>query len=134
MALLVPDEGEVRLLTYALKSTCPATYKLKLYKTDVTPAEADTIASYTVCDATGYGDATITNADDWTVATDTGTTTATCAEKTFTFTAASNIYGYYVVDETGDDKVLWAEKFSDAPHVIPAGGGTQKITLKLTGA
>lgn len=134
MALVVPDVGEARLLTYALKTNKPTTLTLKLYKTSVTIGEATVIGDFTECTATGYAAATITAADDWTIATDGGTTTATCAEKTFTFTAASDIYGYYVVDATGTPEILWAEQFTDAPHAIPAGGGTQKITLKLTGA
>jgi hypothetical protein len=60
-------------------------------------------------------------------------TTATFSEETFTFTSGDNIEGYYVEDVTTTPVLLWAEKFADSPHVIPAGGGTQKVTLKITG-
>lgn len=136
MALLVPNVGEVRLMTYALTTNKPTSIYLRLYKNDYTPVEASVVGSFTVCDGTGYAEQTITNATDWTIETGgggAGVTTSTCAEKTFTWTATGcAIYGYYVVDKTGSEEVLWAERFADAPHTIPTGGGTQKVTLKIT--
>jgi hypothetical protein len=136
MALLVPNVGEARLLTYTLKTNKPTYYYLRLFKNDYTPVEGSVIGDFTVANGTGYGEATITNATDWTIETGgggAGVTTGTCAEKTFTWTAdGCALYGYYVVDKTGSEEVLWAERFSDAPHTIPTGGGTQKVTLKIT--
>lgn len=130
MALLVPDVGEVELLSRMLNKNAPADVVLRLYTNNRTPAEADTVASYTESTGTGYSAITLTGAS-WTVATAAGTTTGEYAQQTFTYTGAeANIYGYYVTDATPTD-LLWAEIFSDGPYSIPAGGGSVKITPKI---
>ena len=131
MALLVPDEGEVYLMSYMLNKVASADVKLCLFTNDYTPVEGSVYASFTEAVAAGYARITLTGAS-WTIATDTGVTTATYAQQTFTLTAASTNYGYFVINNAGD-KVLWAERFSDAPHTIPSGGGTEKITVNLIG-
>jgi phage baseplate assembly protein gpV len=128
MALLVPDVGEVELISRMLNKNTPANVVLKLYKNNVTPGESDVDATYTECAATGYTSITLTGAS-WTVTTSTGTTTASYAQQTFTFTAQeTSIYGYYV--ETGST-LLWAERFTDGPYSIPSGGGSVKITPQI---
>jgi len=130
MTLLVPDVGEVLLLSYALNKIAPgASVKLKLFTNDYTPVEGSVIASFTEAVAAGYAAIDLAMAD-WTVETDTGVTTAAQPQKTFTFTAASTNYGYYITDIAGTG-LLWAERFDDAPHTIPSGGGTEKITVKM---
>ena len=131
MSLKVPDVGEVLLLEYALNKTEPTEVKLKIYTNDYTCVEGSVVGDFTEAVAAGYVAIELAGAS-WTVATVTGTTTATYAQQTFTFTAASTNYGYYVTNNAGS-QVLWAERFSDAPHTIPAGGGTEKITIKLIG-
>ena len=132
MALVVPDVGEALLLSYALgKITAGATVKLKLYTNDYTPVEGSTYKLFTEATAAGYAAIDLAKAS-WTIATDTGVTTATYAQQTETFTAASTNYGYYITDIAGTG-LLWAERFSDAPHTIPSGGGTEKITVNLIG-
>ena len=132
-ALVVPNVGEVLLLSYALNKIAPGeTVKLKLY-TAITPAiDEDTeIAHITEATADGYAAISLAKAD-WTVASVGDVTTAEQPQKTFTFTAASENLGYYITDEAGTG-LLWIEAFSDAPHSIPSGGGTEKITVKLIG-
>lgn len=130
MALLVPDVGEVELLSRMLNKNAPDNVVLKLYTNNRTPAEGDDASSYTVSTGTGYADITLTGAS-WTVATAAGTTTAEYAQQTFTYTGAeANIYGYYVVNNA-ETVLLWAEIFSDGPYSIPAGGGSVKITPKI---
>jgi len=132
MALLIPDVGEVLLLSYSLNKITPGdTVKLKLYTNDYTPVEGSVIGSFTQAVAAGYAAIDLAKAD-WTIATSGGVTTAEQPQKTFTFTAASTDYGYYVTDIAGTG-LLWAERFSDAPHSIPSGGGTEKITVKIIG-
>lgn len=131
MALLVPDEGEVELLSLSLNKVSQGDVKLKLFTNDYTPVEGSVVADFTEAVAAGYAPIILTGTD-WTIATVTGTTTAEQPQKTFTFTAASTNYGYYVTNNAGT-KVLWAERFDDAPHTIPSGGGTEKITVKLQG-
>jgi hypothetical protein len=135
MALLVPYEGEVRLLTAMLVTAAPA-LEVRLYKSTLTPTNARVLADYDAiqCTAAGYSAQTITAATDWTISTVGATTTATCVYKDFTFTAASDIYGYYVVDTTGTDKLVWAEEFADAPHQEPALGGVQRVIVTIAAA
>jgi len=132
MTLLVPDVGEVLLLSYALNKIAPGdVLKLKLFKNDYTPVEGSIVGEFTEADTAGYTAIDLAKAD-WTVGTDTGVTTAEQPQKTFTLTGAGSHYGYYITDEAGTG-LLWAERFSDAPHTLPSGGGTEKITVKLIG-
>jgi len=132
MALLVPDVGEVLLLSYALNKITPGdSVKLKLFTNDYTPVEGSVVGDFTEAVAAGYAAIDLAKAD-WTVETDGGVTTAAQPQKTFTLTAASEDYGYYITDIAGTG-LLWAERFTDAPHSIPSGGGTEKITVKLIG-
>ncbi|MBE3084688.1 MAG: hypothetical protein IMZ64_00540 [Bacteroidetes bacterium] len=134
MALLVPDEGEVNLLSHALNKIASADVKLCLFTNNYTPVEGSVYADFTEAvadDPADYVRITLTGAS-WTITTTTGVTTATYAQQTFTFTQASVNYGYFVINNAGT-KVLWAERFSDAPHTIPSGGGTEKITINLIG-
>ncbi|MCK4447173.1 MAG: hypothetical protein KAW56_08825 [Candidatus Marinimicrobia bacterium] len=130
-ALLVPDVGEVLLLSYALNKVAATDVKLRLFTNDYTPVEGSVVANFTEAVAAGYAAIALAGAD-WTIATSVGVTTAEQPQKTFTFTAASTDYGYYITNNAGT-QVLWAERFSDAPHTIPSGGGTEKITVKLIG-
>ena len=100
MALLVPDVGEVLLLKYALNHTAATDVKIKLFTNDYTPVEGSVVANFTEATAAGYAAITLTGAS-WTIATDTGVTTATYAQQTFTFTAASTNYGYYITNAAG---------------------------------
>jgi hypothetical protein len=129
MALLVPNEGEVQLLGIAVNNVANENLLLKLFSTNVTPAEADTAATYTEVAAAGYAAITLTKGS-WTVANAAGVTTATYAEQTFTMTAATACYGYYVVGATSG-KLFWAENFG-SNYAIPSGGGSIKITPKIT--
>lgn len=134
MALLVPDEGMTRIFTYAFKAALPASYLVHLYNTTHVWATASVLADADghECTGTGYTQQTITLSGT-TFGSAAGVTTATFTEETFTFTSGDSIEGYYVEDVTTTPILLWAEKFADSPHVIPAGGGTQKITCKITG-
>ncbi len=131
MALKVPDVGEVLLLSYALDKVVPGNVFLRLFTNNYTPVEGSVYASFTEATAAGYGEIEL-EGNDWTITTSTGVTTASFAQQTFTLTAASTNYGYYVVNNA-KNQVLWAERYSDAPHTIPSGGGTEKITVKLVG-
>jgi hypothetical protein len=137
MSLLVPDEGEVRLLTELLDGgTTRENWTLKLYKTNVTPAETDTSASYTECDFTNYVSKTLTRtvgAGTWgTPSTAAGVTSSTYhsgTPQTWTCGAAGNtVYGYFVVGATSG-KVAFAELF-DTPRTLAA-DDTLNLTPKL---
>jgi len=125
MPLLVPNVGEVRLLQYIVGNASPTSLVLNLYTNNKTPAEADTVSSYTAATASGYSSSTLSPAS-WSISTDgSGTSSALYNNGiTFTFgTAAStqNVYGYYVTDNSSN--LLWAEIFPGAPFALPASGG-----------
>lgn len=129
MALLVPDVGEVQLLSRMLNKVATGDVKLRLFKNNYTPVEGSTVAAFTQASAAGYAEQTLAGAS-WTVATSSGVTEAAYPERTFSFSAAETIYGYYVVDAAGTT-VLWAERFDGAPFNIPAGGGSVKVTPRI---
>ena len=134
MALLVPDVGEVRLLSYALNNLVPENQILKLFQNNVTPAEGDVAGTYTEATFTGYVSKTLTGAG-WTVATVAGVTTASFAQQTFAATAdqaTQLIYGYYVVGATSGI-LLWAERFTNGPFAIAVNGDQILVTPKITG-
>jgi len=130
VALLVPDAGEVSLWEDALKTTTPEGQTLKLYTNDYDPVEGSISTDFTEASGNGYSAIPLTRGS-WSVATSTGTTTATYAQQTFTFTGGPvTVYGYYIVHTTTTTDLLWAEKFASAAS-IPAGGGDIKITLNI---
>jgi hypothetical protein len=137
MTLLVPDEGEVRMLTELLDGgTSRENWTLKLYKNDKTPAEADTPAAYTECDFTDYVAKTLTRtvgAGTWgTPATADGTTSSTYNSGTplsWTCGASGNtVYGYYVVGASSG-KLIYAERFGSARTLV--NGDVLNLTPKL---
>jgi len=128
MALMVPDVGEREILTRAL------TYegsKLKLYTNDYTCTEGSVIGSFTECVVAGYAHKTLLTGS-WVVSTATNITTASYAEQEFLPTTAVSCYGYTVTNSAGS-VLIYAERFTGAPFTLPAGGGSIKITLNLTG-
>jgi hypothetical protein len=132
MAIVVPNGGEVLALGFLVNKSTPENLKLRLYESNTTPSETDTIATFTTATFTGYADATLTGAS-WTV-TGGAPSSATYAEQTFTSTAGSqskSVYGYcYLRTTTGD--LVAAERFSDAPYSIVNNGDAVKITPAIT--
>jgi hypothetical protein len=122
MALKVPNVGEQEFLTRAL------TYegsKLKLYTNNYVCTETSVVGDFTECAVAGYAAKTLLSGS-WTTS-----STATYAEQEFLPTTATSVYGYYVTNSAAS-VVLWAEQFTGAPYVIPAGGGSIKVTLNIT--
>ena len=130
MALLVPDVGEVELLDKLLKDALSVDedYTLKLYKTNVTPAESDTAGSYTVADFTGYANKTLTRAGWAAASTAAGTTSTTFAQQSWSPTSSQTVYGYYVIGATST-VLLWAELFASSKNLVD--GDTLQLTPKM---
>lgn len=130
--LLVPDVGEVQLLKFALGVDASENQTLKLYATNITPAEGDTAGTYTAAAGGGYADKTLTKTS-WTVSTSAGVTTGSYAAQTYTFTGAlttnPTIYGYFVVSATGGI-LLWAE-LAAATFTPASNGDTYTVTPKI---
>lgn len=132
MAAVIPNEGEIAELESLLKSKDRV---LHLFKNNVTPDAASTVATFTECAFTGYAAITLVAAN-WPTPTTNGTTgkaESTYAEQSFTVTTADgeSYYGYYITDAAGT-KLLRAERFADAPCAL-ADGNVEKITVTYTG-
>jgi len=134
MTLLVPDCGEVALMTDMLGNG--NNWTLKLFKNDQTPGESDVAGDYTEADFTDYAAKTLTRsvgASTWgTPATVAGTTSSeynSGTPQSWTCGASGNtIYGYFVVDaSTGT--LIYAERFSSARTLT--NGDTLTLTPKL---
>ena len=102
MALVVPDLGEIELLTKLLKNTADTEdYILKLYKNNYTPIAATVVGSFTEADFTNYVDKTIARSDWATPSTVSNKAESSVATQSWTCGVTTNtIYGYYVVGAT----------------------------------
>lgn len=120
MTLLCPDVGEVVLLRRILYEA-PSDLTLKLYRTDVTPAESDTAASFTEANFTDYVAKTLTASQTggtWAApSTSGGTTSASYAQQSWVCGASGNtIYGYFLVNSGGT--LVIGEKFAAARTLV----------------
>lgn len=132
MTILVPNTGEIIALSLLVnKITAPEDLKYCLFATNITPAETDTSATYTLAAGGGYADKTLTGAS-WTV-TGGAPSSAAYAQQTWTFTGAlttnPTIYGYIAKRATTGDLVL-AETF--ASFTPTANGDNLSITPTIT--
>lgn len=128
MALVAPNVGAAKALTAFLASNT----SLRLFKSNTTPAEGDTWATYTEADFTGYAAVTLTGGS-WSITT-ADPASAAYAQQTFTSTAGSqnqNVYGYAVL-LSSDSTLLWAERFTDGPYNIANNGDNIKVTPTIT--
>lgn len=130
MTLLVPNNGEARMLKAVVNHTAPENLVLKLFTNNVTPGETDTAGTYTEASGNGYAAITLTGSS-WTI-TEGAPSDASYAQQTFTFTGnLGNVYGYFIVQVTSG-LLMWAERFTDGPYAIVNNGDQIKITPKIT--
>jgi len=133
MTLLVPQVGEEKFLRHALNTTAPENQTLKLFATNITPAETDTAGTYTEAAGGGYAAIGLTGAN-WGYAGPSPTTATYNAQQVFTFTGPlttnPTIYGYFVVEATSG-VLLWVEQ--STPFTPATNGDQYKITPKITG-
>ena len=114
MAMTVQDVGAEAGLKIQFNNTRAVggnNLTLKLFATDVTPADTDTAATYTEATGGGYAAKTLTMGS-WTVSIASNIAQSAYAEQTWTFTGAlttnPTIYGYYIVD--ADNVIICSEK------------------------
>lgn len=138
MPLVVPDEGERRLLEIIVgKSTLAGTppvdanarqLKLRLYVNQVNLSEPDesfTTSIFTEASASGYAAITL-EGSNWTANTQSGVSAIVYdSNVTFTFNVGQDVYGYYVTNNS--NQILWAEEFPGAPFALPSTGGEISI-------
>lgn len=132
MALVHPNEGAQEALRRWLNYSATGDVKLHLFKSNTTPGETDTVATYTEATFTGYAAVTLTGAS-WTV-TNADPASASYAKQTFTSSAGSqneNVYGYYVTN-SGGTILMWAERFSDGPYNVVNNGDKIEVTPVFT--
>lgn len=132
MPLVLPDVGEADALAAIVAKTPAENLVLRLYTNDITPAEADTTATYTEATFTGYAALTLTPAS-W-VVTEGAPSDATYPQQTFTSSAdqaPQSVYGYYLTRVTSG-RLAWAERFPNGPYVIANNGDNVKVTPKCT--
>ena len=134
MALVLVDVGADEFLKVYFNDDRPTggnNLTLKLFATDVTPADTDVAGTYTEATGGGYAALPLTNGS-WTVTVGNDPSDAVYAQQTFTFTGAlttnPTVYGYFVVD--ADGTLVWAERLTAA--FTPANNGDNiKITPKF---
>jgi hypothetical protein len=132
--LLIPDEGETRLLTEILDgATVRENWTLKLYQNNYTPVASSSAANFTEATFTGYAAKTLTRtitastwqavaegapSGAWNPQANVGKSTYGSSAQVFSITGgtAQTIYGYFVVGATSG-KVLFAEIFA-APRTL----------------
>lgn len=130
MALVVPDEGEVKLLEYIVNKTAPSNLVLHLYVDDVDLSlEEFNSGSFSESTAAGYSAANLSGAN-WNVGTTDGISAAVYnTSVAFSFTEGDSVYGYYVTNSSNE--ILWAERFPGAPFNLPSGGGEISVRPQL---
>lgn len=132
MAILVPNDGEAIALEYLVNKDVPEDLILRLFQNNITPAEGDTVSTYTEATFTGYAQRALAGAS-WTT-TKGAPSDVTFASQTFASTAdqsLQNIYGYYFVRTTSLDLVA-VERFTNAPFAIQNNGDEIRVTPKIT--
>jgi hypothetical protein len=127
--LVVPDEGEIRMLKYIVNNATPADLTLRLFTTNIPPDENTTIGMIAEAAAAGYSPVTLSGAN-WTFATVNNVTTASYPAQTFNISGSLSAYGYYIT--LGTSALMWIERFPNAPFVLPVSGGTITVTPRIS--
>lgn len=138
MAMMVPHDGQVQLLTDLLGGGSLEAWTLKLFQSNTTPADTDTTGTYTEATFTGYSSKTLTRSvsgSTWNTPTETGSTinstdaisTYGSSAQSWSATSVQTVYGYYIVGATST-KLMFAERFASAVGLV------NPSTLSLTPA
>lgn len=124
--LVLTDQGESGMLTAFFAQAMT----LRLFTNNYTPVEATTELLVTEAAGNGYASKPMAGGG-WTIS-GSSPTQAAFAQQTFTFSGAlGNVYGYYVTRDS-DNKLMFAEKFTDGPYNIVNNGDQIKITPQFT--
>ena len=129
MALVVMNQGEGSMLRNIINASAPADPVLRLFGNNLTPSALTSGGNFTEVVAAGYAPITLTGSS-WTIV-ESGPSHASFATATFTFQAATSVYGYLVTSSVATG-VKWAERFTSAPFDITTSGSTISIAPQLT--
>lgn len=128
--ITAPNVGEVLLLKYMLNNTAPTDINIHLYTNNVTPAESDVLGTYTEATDPAYLAVSCPGAS-WTFATVLGTSSATHANISFSFSTTASIYGAYATDST-NTYLLFSERFTAAPLNFGSSGGNIELAPSIS--
>lgn len=128
MTLIVPSIAEEKILKYMLNNESALDQVIHLYKNDISISQTTVIGSFTEVNESGYAPVTLSGGS-WSFSPGPQASTASYTEQTFTFTTSATAYGYYVT--TTSNNLLWAERFTNAPFVLPGSGGQVAIALNI---
>lgn len=130
MAGVIVDTGLTTFLDQIRTGTLN-TAKVRLYKNNRTPTQADTPANYTEADFSGYAAQTPT----WVAATITSDIAKiTCGTLTFTHSAGAtdnSLYGWFLTD-SGNTVLYAAQIDPHAPFTMSGNGTTYQLTPSIT--
>lgn len=130
MALNVPDVGENRILEMIVNKTAAQDLSLRLFINNITPADTDTAATYTVATFPGYSNAALAGAS-WNNAASGSISYG--SQQTFTCSGAAtdDVYGYYVVQSVSG-VLLWSERDGAAPFAVRNSGDEVRLTPAIS--
>lgn len=128
MAIVVPNAVEVAVLTFLFLNL----HKMRLFSNNITPAEADTLASFTEVTGGGYAEINL-HAANWTKTPGSPSVALYDSIQQWLFTGVTGgpgtVYGYYVVDNvTG--LLRYSERFPVVPF-IPVNGARIRFTPRF---
>lgn len=128
MTIKIPDVAEVTLLNF-IRLQLNTVARLRLFKNDIVPADADTVTSYTEATFPGYA-AQVVNA--FSVASTVGGV-AQITHAALTFLRGSGgsgdtIYGYYLTDAAGTT-LYYSERDPAAPVNMSVAGNSYAVSL-----
>ena len=99
-----------------------------MYQNDIALSQGTTIGNFVELTASGYLPVTLSGGS-WSFSALGPQSTASYTEQAFTLTTSATAYGYYVT--TTSNNLLWAERFTNAPFVLPGSGGQIQIALNI---
>lgn len=129
MTLIVPNVAEVKILELIFARTL----SLHLYSNDITPADGNTVGTFTEVTGGGYGSKLLVSAL-WTITSGDPTEGNYGVALDFSFTGVIGgsgfARGYYIKDSTG---ILWfAERFpTSVQPFVPINGSLIRFTPHL---
>ena len=131
MALVVPDLGEIELLTKLLINTNDTEdYIVRLYKNNYSPINTTVVGDFTEADFTNYTAKTITRSDWASPSTVANKAESSATAQSWTCGITGNtLYGYYVIGSTSG-VCLWAEQFAASRILVD--GDILNLTPKFT--
>jgi hypothetical protein len=131
---LVVVMGEIeKTLEQTASEFAAGPYRMGLYKNDHTPSLEDVIASFDAADFGGYdGERDLPDWDLGGLIWDGFRWTVTHPDVVWEAdgTSSNSIYGYYVVDQSGN--LAWAERRTDGAVTIGAAGQTYTVSPRFT--